>query len=186
LDILKTTGLVAVIAAFVVAPAAAKIVTVDLNADFATSPYSYAFGGTNSVTFSGNGSNPMVETHGGLQVTSLAAPFYPAPTPSVFFNNRGGNIGPTTLIQFASFASPTSIPYASTPSVLGLRFDLGKGLLYGYADFAGTMLHGFRYETTPGVGVNISAVPEPAAWTLMITGFGVAGTALRRRRAVAA
>ncbi len=30
------------------------------------------------------------------------------------------------------------------------------------------------------------AVPEPAAWTLMIGGFGFAGAALRRRRAVAA
>lgn len=31
-----------------------------------------------------------------------------------------------------------------------------------------------------------AGVPEPAAWTLMIAGFGLAGTSLRRRRAVAA
>jgi len=30
-----------------------------------------------------------------------------------------------------------------------------------------------------------SAVPEPAAWALMIGGFGLAGSALRRRRTVA-
>ncbi len=30
------------------------------------------------------------------------------------------------------------------------------------------------------------AVPEPAAWTLMILGFGAAGAALRRRRMIAA
>lgn len=30
------------------------------------------------------------------------------------------------------------------------------------------------------------AVPEPASWAMMITGFGLAGLALRRRRAVAA
>lgn len=29
----------------------------------------------------------------------------------------------------------------------------------------------------------VSAVPEPGAWALMITGFGLAGAALRRRRA---
>jgi len=28
----------------------------------------------------------------------------------------------------------------------------------------------------------ISAVPEPATWAMMITGFGLAGTAIRRRR----
>jgi hypothetical protein len=47
--------------------------------------------------------------------------------------------------------------------------------------------------TVPGNGgvffddVRVSGgVPEPAAWSLMIAGFGLAGAALRRRRAVAA
>lgn len=34
--------------------------------------------------------------------------------------------------------------------------------------------------------IGSGAVPEPAAWALMIGGFGLAGAALRRRRAVAA
>lgn len=34
--------------------------------------------------------------------------------------------------------------------------------------------------------INPGAVPEPAAWALMISGFGFAGAALRRRRALAA
>lgn len=33
-----------------------------------------------------------------------------------------------------------------------------------------------------GVRIEGGAVPEPAAWTMMITGFGFAGAALRRRR----
>jgi hypothetical protein len=33
---------------------------------------------------------------------------------------------------------------------------------------------------------SIAAVPEPGAWALMIGGFGMAGAALRRRRALAA
>jgi hypothetical protein len=36
----------------------------------------------------------------------------------------------------------------------------------------------------PGQGSAATAVPEPAAWTLMIGGFGLAGATLRRRRAV--
>ncbi len=34
--------------------------------------------------------------------------------------------------------------------------------------------------------VQVSAVPEPAAWALMILGFGVIGGAMRRRKAVTA
>lgn len=60
----------------------------------------------------------------------------------------------------------------------------------------------FTLNATPGDGItrivfettqnsfeidNISgsAVPEPATWAMMITGFGLAGTAIRRRRMVA-
>lgn len=35
-----------------------------------------------------------------------------------------------------------------------------------------------------GAGAGLGAVPEPAAWALMLTGFGFAGVALRRRRAL--
>lgn len=38
---------------------------------------------------------------------------------------------------------------------------------------------------TPPVTGDARAVPEPATWALMILGFGAAGGALRRRRAVA-
>lgn len=32
----------------------------------------------------------------------------------------------------------------------------------------------------------VAAVPEPASWAMLITGFGLAGSALRRRRAAIA
>jgi hypothetical protein len=38
----------------------------------------------------------------------------------------------------------------------------------------------FRENTTPGQW-QLSAVPEPASWALMITGFGLIGGALRRK-----
>ena len=37
------------------------------------------------------------------------------------------------------------------------------------------------YDFTEAVVNPPSAVPEPATWAMMITGFGLAGTALRRR-----
>lgn len=49
-----------------------------------------------------------------------------------------------------------------------------------YADTLG--LGSWHPGTYITIGVDFqSAVPEPATWALMITGFGLAGTALRRR-----
>lgn len=44
----------------------------------------------------------------------------------------------------------------------------------------------FTADNSNQVDVNITAVPEPATWGLMIAGFGLAGAALRRRRAALA
>ena len=169
----------------------AKVITTIVNQSYYDTPYTIAFGGGNSLSLSTidksafSPSPAAVETGGGLEVTSLGAPFYPTPQPSVFFADRGGSIGPTTFIGFSSFASPTTIPFSGSESILGFRFDSGQGSQYGYADFAGSQLHGFRYETAPGVAVGIASVPEPAAWALMIAGFGVVGTGLRTRRSKA-
>ncbi|WP_157084544.1 PEPxxWA-CTERM sorting domain-containing protein [Sphingomonas pituitosa] len=38
-----------------------------------------------------------------------------------------------------------------------------------------------EYQGTGSYSLTISAVPEPVSWGLMITGFGLAGAALRRR-----
>jgi len=48
----------------------------------------------------------------------------------------------------------------------------------------------FTADNTGAVSVSVltdgsGAVPEPASWAMMITGFGAAGTLLRRRRALA-
>lgn len=57
---------------------------------------------------------------------------------------------------------------------------------------AGHRSIGVNRETDPGFveaqlfgTATLVGVPEPAAWTLMIAGFGAAGAALRRRRALA-
>ena len=41
-------------------------------------------------------------------------------------------------------------------------------------------------QTAPVLSGNSGGVPEPASWALMISGFGLAGTALRRRRVAVA
>lgn len=46
--------------------------------------------------------------------------------------------------------------------------------------------HGAQIDATFTLISDSAAVPEPGAWALMITGFGLAGATLRRRRTVAA
>ncbi|WP_255602222.1 PEPxxWA-CTERM sorting domain-containing protein [Polymorphobacter megasporae] len=186
------TGSIGIMAIGVAAMANAKVVTTIVNASTYNTPYTIETGGGNSLTLSTidksaySFSPEAVSTGGGLEVTSLGFPFYSSPQPSVFFANRGGDIGPTTFTGFSSFATPTTIQYSGSESILGFRFDSGSGTQYGYADFTGSNLHGYRVETTPGASVAIGSVPEPAAWALMISGFGFVGAGMRSRRAVAA
>lgn len=58
---------------------------------------------------------------------------------------------------------------------------------YGEVRTSFTFLTPLVYPAKPGSqGMGVGAVPEPAAWLLMIGGFGGAGAMLRRRRAVVA
>jgi hypothetical protein len=54
------------------------------------------------------------------------------------------------------------------------------GLVLSSNDPYGLAYDDFRFETAGG---NPGGVPEPASWAMLITGFGLAGAALRRRPA---
>ena len=71
---------------------------------------------------------------------------------------NGTNCDFSHTAQF-SFALPTSVTFTSASGV---------------------------FLTQTGGGGGGGAVPEPASWALMISGFGLAGATLRRRRALAA
>jgi autotransporter-associated beta strand protein len=61
----------------------------------------------------------------------------------------------------------------------------GLVVYYNGADADNSYLGGLTYNLTGG-GILVSSVPEPESWALMILGFGLMGTVLRRRRDVAA
>jgi hypothetical protein len=54
-----------------------------------------------------------------------------------------------------------------------------------FTNTAGITSGGIYLDNVSVVGPEAGAIPEPATWALMIGGFGLAGSALRRRRRVA-
>ncbi len=62
----------------------------------------------------------------------------------------------------------------------------GDNYLRDNVNFTNWFATGFDRGFATFVDVAGAAVPEPASWALMIAGFGLTGTALRRRRVAAA
>lgn len=90
-----------------------------------------------------------------------------------------GSYSQTFDLSLASSYNPNFV--AAYPTL-----DVAKlALLTGLAN--GTAYLNIHTSAFPGGEIrgSFSAVPEPSAWAVMILGFGVAGAALRRRRAPA-
>jgi len=84
---------------------------------------------------------------------------------NVFFISDGATAA--QLKDFPIFATTNSIDETGKPQDVSAFFGFPKGAIIVLSDVGG-------------------GVPEPAAWALMILGFGAAGAALRRdRRAIA-
>ena len=86
---------------------------------------------------------------------------------SITFNGTNFNVGSTGQVEFRFL---TGAAVTAGPQKLVVNGTSG-----GNASYAGTIAF------TPAAGV----VPEPAAWALMIVGFGGTGVMLRRRQKVA-
>ena len=87
----------------------------------------------------------------------------------VFYNNLGAN---------SSFVQATYITHPWIIAKAGSGDTLAQG--------TGTLITGFLAATPSAVGgpdiANIGAIPEPTSWALLLVGFTLAGTAIRRRR----
>ena len=90
------------------------------------------------------------------------------------------SIGPVVFhgpFPFQDMIYAASSPIISGPNVIGVR---------EYIEYSGFSCGGDAY-TTGSYQFDITSVPEPAAWALMLVGFGLVGAGLRKRgRAVAA
>ena len=110
--------------------------------------------------------------------------------------NRGTVIDDT--LPGESFETDDRFDIFGIPAPSGFGLDFPTGVPFT-VDFIRSFSHTEFHNTGPvpfddgsfGVeftvdSVSIASVPEPAAWALMLAGFGAAGAALRRRRAALA
>jgi hypothetical protein len=91
----------------------------------------------------------------------------------------------TPSLAIGHLSTPRGFDKPCTAATLGdcsFHYDPQSGIFDGY--FRVTSL-GSPYSATLSVS-DFAAVPEPATWATMIIGFGLAGSAIRRRRSAGA
>ena len=90
---------------------------------------------------------------------------------------------PGTACFSMDFLNPTSGPF---DSIIFTFANTTTGALdSATSEFAAGSFDGFGTFTSVdgGTTLTLSAVPEAGVWLMLIAGFGLVGTALRRRRA---
>ena len=174
-------------------PAQAAVVGSTTDVDFTGSSVTFGFGGpTFTLTDTSGGSftfDPVsISTQGTAMVNSLAL-FGPAQPTSYFDPVRGSGILVfDDSFQYTAFPDATVIRSSAGPTFIGLKLTLSDGDHFGYAQFAGTFLDSYAFESIAGVGIQagspIAPVPEPATYALMLAGLAITTFAVRRRRAL--
>jgi acetyl esterase/lipase len=173
----------AIIAACALANAAtAAPVITSVGADYSTTPFTFSLGDS-SFTFSGTGdwfAPTAVQTGGTGQINSIFG------SPTSYFVDRG-TVTFGADKQYTAFGSATTINYSNSNNFIGLRATSGSDVFYGFAFTTDNILNSYGFENVAGREITATvasgAVPEPASWVLMLSGFGLVGGTLRRRKA---
>lgn len=170
------------------AASAAPVVTrVGGNATLA--PVSFTYMGS-VFTFGASGDlfNPLTVQNSASGAFGSFGGFLGIPvTPTSSFVDRGTvTFGPND--RFASFISPTVVPFSNGQNFIGLRATVGTDSFYGFAYTTNTTINSIGFETVANQAITATtaiaaAVPEPGTWAMMILGFGLVGYGMRRRRA---
>lgn len=124
------------------------------------------------------------DRNGGADLDSIVR--FTAPTAGSYryagFFRVADNTSPNGVNVFAgSFSSALVGPFGTS-----VHFDEIASLAAGDTiDFRVNRAGDYYFDST-GLAATVTAVPEPAAWALMIGGFGMTGAMLRRRRTATA
>ena len=182
----------------------------DANADLSGLEYSAVFTFDSSLLTPQNQSFPGIEIHGyhpgaGSVVLTIggASYTYGGSDGSGFLRGTfAPGVNPMAAVSTAQILGDSgylTFQVASLTTFLD-PFDLASPLSYAVTDadralpttFASWDASDFRIVfnqetllTSSEPGGPVTGVPEPATWALMISGFGFAGTMLRRRRTLA-
>ena len=108
--------------------------------------------------------------------------------------NDGGTLA--NITGLSGYAGADNTLYTNAPffDFAGLSFSLDDGNIYNLFYSDGTYIALGQYDTNQKINsggnvggavnpatINVSAVPEPATWGLMLLGFGAIGYSMRRR-----
>jgi hypothetical protein len=202
------------LAGAIAAPAAAGIYDTHLDfSDAGSNPhgvYTYGYqttlgGALTAFTYGGaiNGqpgawTSPSVETYLGVYDTGGSTLLHPGPTGqysilrftvavagTYLINGAFGSEGGNTTDVHVLFDGSTVFSGLSDGSHLSTGFSFSQAFTAGQTiDFAvGNGGNGYQGDST--LLSATLAVPEPASWALMISGFAMIGAAARRRRSLA-
>ncbi|MFS0738151.1 choice-of-anchor C family protein [Sphingomonas sp. 1P06PA] len=140
--------------------------------------YWVASDGTNSFDLSGNGIGSISQTFDTIAGLTYNVTFDLA-------GNPAGDPATKTLLTMATGGSTQT----DTFTVTGANTLANMGwqtFSYSFVAQSASSTLTFSSDTATAFGpaldnVTVTAVPEPAAWALMIGGFGLVGGAMRRR-----
>jgi hypothetical protein len=183
-----TRSRMAAIAAALLAGAASPALAVDVTFTFSST---FSDGNTpNAVPGSVSGRIIGLTDNATSAATSVfidsfaAAGFSGVPVDAVSWNIQ--DVNSFTLV--GGVITAASFHADNSAGLDRLYLNINVGWPHGFTNYASVGVandisiwnnDGFRGVTYGGT------VPEPASWAMMITGFGLAGTALRRRRSLA-
>jgi hypothetical protein len=103
--------------------------------------------------------------------------------PIAAFGERDGRLVTVDIGALMLAAGSYDISFFNANGLSIPAYANPGGTLYQSGNFfQASQFHPGQSAAFALYGTNAAAVPEPASWALMITGFGMAGASLRRRR----